>query len=87
MNRSNLAFGAIIAATLAVGTALLFALDDGARIITENPAAREFILSKLFWPAVVGFIIMMLALLLGVTASYNFHPDRLSGRNVPERGQ
>lgn len=87
MNRSNLAFAGIISATLAVGTALLFALDDGARFITENAAARAFILSDLFWPAVGGFIVVMLVLLLAISSSYDFHPDRLSGRNVPERGE
>jgi hypothetical protein len=87
VNRSTLAFAAIIAATLAIGTALLFALDDGARLITENAAARAFILSDLFWPAVGGFIIVMLIVLLAIISSYEFHPDRLSGRNVPERGQ
>ncbi|TDW65378.1 hypothetical protein EDF57_103562 [Novosphingobium sp. PhB55] len=87
MNRSSLPFVGIIAATLAVGTGLLYALDDGARLINENAAARAFILSDLFWPAVVGLICVMLILLVGVVSSYEFHPDRLSGRNVPERGE
>ena len=87
MNRSNLALAATIVATLAIGTGLMFALDDGARIITENPRARALILSDVFWPAVFGFICVMLILLVGVLSSYEFHPDRLSGRNVPERGE
>lgn len=88
MNRSNLAFGAIIAATLVVGTALLFALDAIERLLTDNnTAARAFILSDAFWPAVIGFTLVLLILLLAATSSYAFHPDRLTGRNVPERGQ
>ncbi|KPH68620.1 hypothetical protein ADT71_01075 [Novosphingobium sp. ST904] len=77
----------MIAATLAIGTGLLYALDDGSRLITENAAARAFILSDAFWPAVIGFTLVMLALLLGITSSYHFHPDRLSGRTEPERGK
>jgi len=85
--RSQLAFAAIIAATLAVGTALLFALDDGARLINENAAARAFILSDAFWPAVIGFIVVALVVMVGVVSAYDFHPDRLSGRTEPERGK
>ncbi|WP_313443192.1 hypothetical protein [Novosphingobium sp.] len=72
----------IILATLAVGTALLFALDAGSRMLTDNnAAARAFILSDLFWPAVGGFIVMALAMLLAIHSAYRFHPGRLSGRN------
>ena len=82
---SRASFFAIIGAALAVGTGLLFALDEGARSINENAAARAFILSDAFWPAVVGFILMMLAVMYGVTSSYRFHPARLSGRTGRER--
>lgn len=85
--RGNLAFAGIIAATLAIGTGLLFALDDGARLLNENAAARAFILSDLFWPAVGGFIIVTLIVLLAVVSSYEFHPDRLSGRTAAEHGE
>lgn len=85
--RSHLAFAGIIAATLAVGTALLFALDDGARFITENATARAFILSELFWPALGGFIIVILIVLLAIVSAYEFHPDRLSGRTAAECGE
>ena len=78
---------ATVAATLALGTILLMAADAAARLITENAAARAFILSDAFWPAAIGFTLVMLALLLAVLSSYHFHPDRLSGRNVPERGE
>ena len=85
--RSHLAFAGIIAATLAVGTALLFALDDGARLINQNTAARAFILSDAFWPAVIGFIIVVLAVMVGIVSAYDFHPDRLSGRPAAECGE
>lgn len=78
----------IILATLAVGTALLFALDAGSRMLTDNnPAARAFILSDAFWPAVVGFIIVALVLSFGIHAAYRFHPGRLSGRNRGGEGK
>jgi hypothetical protein len=75
----------IILATLAVGTALLFALDAGSRMLTDNnAAARAFILSDAFWPAVIGFIVVLLALMLGIHSAYRFHPGRLSGRSGGE---
>jgi len=85
VNRANLAFAAIIGVALLVGTVILFALDDGARLINENAAARAFILSDAFWPAVIGFIIVALVTMLAVVSAYDFHPDRLSGRNGRER--
>ncbi|PZQ55283.1 MAG: hypothetical protein DI555_08010 [Novosphingobium pentaromativorans] len=83
--RSHLAFAGVIAATLIIGIGLLYALDDGARLINENAAARAFILSDAFWPAVIGFIIVVLVVMLAVVSAYDFHPDRLSGRNGRER--
>jgi len=74
-----------ILATVAVGAALLFALDAGSRMLTDNnAAARAFILSDAFWPAVIGFIVVLLVVLLGIHSAYRFHPGRLLGRSGGE---
>ncbi len=87
MSRSNLAYASFIAATLALGTVMLIAIDAGSRFITENDAARAFILSDAFWPAVIGFIVVMAVALYLVVSSPSFHPGRPSGRTAAERGE
>lgn len=72
---------AVLVPTLFTG--LLFGMDAACQLIVQHPAVRQFVLSPLFWPTVIG-----IAVIIGSSgAALMFHPARLTGRNVPERGE
>lgn len=76
-----------IASALALIIIALFGFDRWAAWLMEtNPAARAFVLSDRFLPALLGGIALSLAGMLGIILVLAFIPSR-SGRRVPERGE
>lgn len=56
-------------------------------LLLASPTVTAFVLSSAFWPATFGAVLVIGSLCAATAAALLFHPDALSGRTLPERGE
>lgn len=55
--------------------------------LLESPAVMAFVLSRSFWPAMFGALLVLGSVFAACAAAVVFHPARLTGRTEPEGGK